>query len=210
MHYLLDVPPYLLSAFPDTTVHSGEKVSLKCVSAGNFAPRVVWTLYEQELSTAQNSRIRIGDYVSHQGHVTSFLNITDARVEDSGVYRCDISNDVGAVWHAARLNVYGPPFIRPFPNISAISGQELVLNCPVGGYPIKSITWQKGGIILPLDHRHKISNTGYLTIQDVQKAADEGEYTCIAKNPDGLTASGSTYISVVGMLLIKIWVQICA
>ncbi|PRD31578.1 UNVERIFIED_CONTAM: Dscam2 [Trichonephila clavipes] len=139
-----DVPPYLLSAFPDTTVHSGEKVSLKCVSAGNFAPRVVWTLYEQELSTAQNSRIRIGDYVSHQGHVTSYLNITDARVEDSGVYRCDISNDVGAVWHAARLNVYGPPFIRPFPNISAISGQELVLNCPVGGYPIKSITWQKG------------------------------------------------------------------
>ncbi|GFS50140.1 down syndrome cell adhesion molecule-like protein Dscam2 [Nephila pilipes] len=192
-----DVPPYLLSAFPDTTVHSGEKVSLKCVSAGNFAPRVAWTLYEQELSTAQNSRIRIGDYVSHQGHVTSYLNITDARVEDSGVYRCDISNDVGAVWHAARLNVYGPPFIRPFPNISAISGQELVLNCPVGGYPIKSITWQKGGIILPLDHRHKISTAGYLTIQDVQKAADEGEYTCIAKNPDGLTASGSTYVSVV-------------
>ncbi|XP_055925896.1 cell adhesion molecule Dscam2-like isoform X3 [Argiope bruennichi] len=192
-----DVPPYLLSAFPDTTVHSGEKVSLKCVSAGNFAPRVVWTLYDQELSTALNSRIRIGDFVSNQGHVTSYLNITDARVEDSGVYRCDISNDVGAVWHAARLNVYGPPFIRPFPNISAISGQELVLNCPVGGYPIKSITWQKGGIILPLDHRHKISSTGYLTLQDVQKAADEGEYTCIAKNPDGLTASGSTYVSVV-------------
>ncbi|GIY27054.1 down syndrome cell adhesion molecule-like protein Dscam2 [Caerostris extrusa] len=89
-------------------------------------------------------RIRTGDIVSHQGHVTSYLNISDARVEDSGVYRCDISNDVGAVWHSARLNVYGPPFIRPFPNISAISGQELVLNCPVGGYPIKSITWQKG------------------------------------------------------------------
>ncbi|KAG8193123.1 hypothetical protein JTE90_004947 [Oedothorax gibbosus] len=192
-----DVPPYLLSAFPDTTVNPGDRLTLKCVSAGNFVPKVTWKLYDQLLDSNQNPRIRIGDFVSTQGHVTSYLNITDVRTEDSGVYRCDVSNDVGAVWHSARLNVYGPPFIRPFPNISAVSGQELVLQCPVGGYPIKSITWQKGGIILPLDHRHKISSTGHLAIADVQKAADEGKYTCIAKNPDGLTASGSTHISVV-------------
>ncbi|KFM72392.1 Down syndrome cell adhesion molecule-like protein Dscam2, partial [Stegodyphus mimosarum] len=188
-----DVPPYLLSAFPDTTAHSGEFVSLKCVSAGNFVPRVVWTLYDQTVSSTQNPRIRTGDFISPQGHVTSYLNITDARVEDSGVYRCDISNDVGAVWHAARLNVYGPPFVRPFPNVSAISGHDLTLNCPVGGYPIKSILWQKGGIILPLDHRHKLNSAGSLTIHDVQKAADEGKYTCVVRSPDGLTASGSTY-----------------
>ncbi|XP_042901755.1 cell adhesion molecule Dscam1 isoform X1 [Parasteatoda tepidariorum] len=191
-----DVPPYLLSAFPDTTVHAGERVSLKCVSAGNFVPRVIWTLYDHELSSSQNPRIRIGDFISAQGHVTSYLNISDTRVEDSGVYRCDVSNDVGAVWHAAKLNVYGPPFVRPFPNVSAVSDQTLVLNCPVGGYPIKSIVWQKGGIILPLDHRHKINSAGVLEIQDVQKAADEGEYTCIAKSPDDLTASGSTFVSV--------------
>lgn len=142
--FFVDVPPYLLSAFPDTTVHSGEFVSLKCVSAGNFIPRVMWSLYDQILSSSLNPRIKTGDFISPQGHVTSYLNITDARVEDSGIYRCDVSNDVGAVWHASRLNVYGPPFIRPFPNVSAISGHDLVLNCPVGGYPIKSITWQKG------------------------------------------------------------------
>lgn len=62
-----------------------------------------------------------------------------------------------------------------------------------------------GGIILPLDHRHKISTSGSLTIHDVQKAADEGEYTCVARNPDGLMASGSTFISVVGEFLISVY-----
>ncbi|XP_054712901.1 cell adhesion molecule Dscam2-like [Uloborus diversus] len=192
-----DVPPYLLSAFPDTTVHSGEFVSLKCVSAGNFVPRVVWTLYDTLITPSLSSRTKTGDFATPQGHVTSYLNITDARVEDSGVYRCDVSNDVGAVWHAARLNVYGAPFVRPFPNISAISGQEVVLNCPYGGYPIKSITWQKGGIILPLDRRHRINNSKSLVMNDVQKAADEGEYTCVVKDVEGVTASGSTFVSVV-------------
>lgn len=100
------------------------------------------------VSSATNPRIKTGDFMSPQGHVTSYLNITDTRGEDSGIYRCDVSNDVGAVWHAARLNVYGKPFVRPFANVSAISGQELILNCPYGGYPIKSITWQKGLYIL--------------------------------------------------------------
>lgn len=55
-----------------------------------------------------------------------------------------------------------------------------------------------GGIILPLDHRHKISTSGSLTIHDVQKTADEGKYTCLARDPDGISASGSTFVSVVG------------
>lgn len=64
-------------------------------------------------------------------------------IENSGVYQCIAINELGSSMHAARINIYGPPFVKPFTNISAISGQNLTLDCPYGGYPIESITWQK-------------------------------------------------------------------
>lgn len=38
----------------------------------------------------------------------------------------------------------GLPFVRSMPNISAIAGEPLYVACPVAGYPIDSITWEKG------------------------------------------------------------------
>lgn len=51
-----------------------------------------------------------------------------------------------------------------------------------------------------MHHRQKINHGGTLTIQGIQRSADKGEYSCTVKGNDGQTASGSTYVSVVGML----------
>nr|CAD7193821.1 unnamed protein product [Timema douglasi] len=40
--------------------------------------------------------------------------------------------------------VVGLPFIRPMPNISAVAGEPLYIACPVAGYPIELIIWEKG------------------------------------------------------------------
>lgn len=42
----------------------------------------------------------------------------------------------------------GPPYVRPMPNVSAVAGEPLYIPCPVAGYPIDSITWEKGIITL--------------------------------------------------------------
>ncbi|GBM82977.1 hypothetical protein AVEN_215061-1 [Araneus ventricosus] len=55
------------------------------------------------------------------------------------------------------------------------------------------------GILLPLHHRQKVSHGGTLSIQSVQRAADEGEYSCVVRSMDGETATGTTFVSVVGM-----------
>jgi hypothetical protein len=34
--------------------------------------------------------------------------------------------------------------VRPMPSIPAVAGQQLVVKCPVAGYPIDTITWEKG------------------------------------------------------------------
>lgn len=38
----------------------------------------------------------------------------------------------------------GLPYIRPIPKITAVAGEVLKLKCPVSGYPIEQIAWEKG------------------------------------------------------------------
>lgn len=45
---------------------------------------------------------------------------------------------------SARVNVYGLPFIRVMTKIFGISGKDLIVKCPVAGYPIDKIQWERG------------------------------------------------------------------
>jgi len=38
----------------------------------------------------------------------------------------------------------GRAYIRTMPNLSAVAGQTLQIKCPVAGYPIEEIKWQRG------------------------------------------------------------------
>ena len=80
------------------------------------------------------------------GDVISHLNISASRVEDGGLYSCVAANRAGAAAHSARLNVYGPPLIRPFPasGLRAVEGRAFVVHCPVAGFPIEEVAWKKG------------------------------------------------------------------
>ncbi|XP_054712913.1 cell adhesion molecule DSCAM-like [Uloborus diversus] len=190
-----DVAPTLISAFPEHTAHQGDMISLKCVTTGNPLPRITWFL--DDIPLQQGPRVAAVDRIGDLGHVTGILNISEARVEDGGEYRCQADNDVGSTFHEARLNIYGPAFVREMVNITAINGEDLVIRCPYGGYPIKGIRWYKNGVLLPLNHRQKINHGGTITIQEVQRISDRGEYSCTVKSTEGLTATGKTFVSVV-------------
>lgn len=41
------------------------------------------------------------------------------------------------------------PYIRPMTGISAIAGKQLTIKCPVAGYPIDSVVWEKDNVRLP-------------------------------------------------------------
>lgn len=57
-------------------------------------------------------RMQVGQYVTVNGEVVSHLNISGVLTNDGGQYACVASSTVGSVRHAARLNVYGLPYIR--------------------------------------------------------------------------------------------------
>lgn len=39
----------------------------------------------------------------------------------------------------------GEPYVRPMNKITAVAGENMKIKCPVAGYPINEIRWEKGG-----------------------------------------------------------------
>jgi Down syndrome cell adhesion molecule-like protein 1 len=142
----------------------------------------------------------IGQYVTAHGDVIAHVNITHVMVEDGGEYACSVENRAGKTTHSARLNVYGLPYIRLIPKVTAVAGESLHLKCPVAGYPIEEVHWERGGRELPEDIRQKVQPDGSLVIAPVQKKDDSGVYTCWARNKQGHSARRSGEVSVIGWL----------
>ncbi|XP_067213968.1 cell adhesion molecule Dscam2 isoform X3 [Linepithema humile] len=190
-----DAPPVLLYSFIEQTLQPGPAVSLKCSAAGNPTPQVSWALDGFPLPT--NGRFVIGQYVTVHGDVISHVNISHVMVEDGGEYSCTAENRAGKVTHAARLNVYGLPYIRLIPKVTAVAGETLRLKCPVAGYPIEEIKWERANRELPDDLRQKVLPDGTLQISSVQKKGDAGVYTCWARNKQGHSARRSGDVAVI-------------
>ena len=80
-------PPRFTHVFSsDKILDPGTRMSLKCEATGSPLPQITWTLDGSSLS--EHSRLRVGDYVTNNGYVNSFVNMTNVRIEDSGVYSC--------------------------------------------------------------------------------------------------------------------------
>jgi hypothetical protein len=91
----------------------------------------------------------MGQYLTMQGfQIISHLNISSVKTEDGGEYTCLAKSKAGEQYHSARLNIYGIPFVRKMPLVTAIAGKKLQIHCPVSGYPIDAILWEKGTLFL--------------------------------------------------------------
>lgn len=189
-----DVAPVFIYTFSEDTMKPGNSLSLKCAASGNPLPQITWSLDDNGIP--DHLRYRVGDFVTSEAHVVSYVNVSEVRVEDGGEYSCSANNVVDTIRHSARINVYGSPLIRMMKNISVVAGNTLTIRCPVAGYPIEAITWQRGGLVLPVNHRQKATPEGTLTIENVQRNADQGDYSCVAKNREEEEAKGSVYIFV--------------
>uniref|UniRef100_T1JAL9 Down syndrome cell adhesion molecule-like protein Dscam2 n=1 Tax=Strigamia maritima TaxID=126957 RepID=T1JAL9_STRMM len=190
-----DAAPELHRTFDPETIQPGSSVSLMCVASGNPQPVMSWTLDDGHLPGS--GRIARGEQVGLKGEVVGFLNITYTKPEDGGDYKCVATNPAGKVEHSARLNVHGPPAIRPIRKISALAGGDSMIRCPYYGYPIDSVWWEKDSLKLPVNRRQRVFPNGTIIIQNVQPELDPGKYTCVIRNPQRLTARRDVEVVVV-------------
>ncbi|XP_022258723.1 Down syndrome cell adhesion molecule-like protein Dscam2, partial [Limulus polyphemus] len=187
-------PPILTSHFHDHVVNPGSQVSLTCAAMGNPLPQITWSTYDEPVQ--DSNRVRVGDYVSRDGAVISFVNFTRIEALDGGIYRCTAKNDNGVEVHEAQINVIGSPVIRPMKNKTVVGGTNVVINCPVGGYPVKHITWERDSRQLPLGRRHSVFPNGTLVIRSVGRLEDQGTYVCTAKGEDGRSSKQDLHLQV--------------
>ncbi|RWS31327.1 cell adhesion molecule-like protein [Leptotrombidium deliense] len=191
----VDEAPSFEATFSEQTLDPGNSLSLSCSATGNPLPQITWTL--DETAFASSHRVRYGDYVTRGKKVTSYVNITNTRVEDGGLYRCIASNSVSTISHQSRVNIRGAPSVKAMKNVTALEGESLHLYCPVFGFPIKKISWKKDNNLLPLHGQHTVYSNGSLFITNVNRKINEGFYSCAAENEQGFKGEANTYVKVI-------------
>uniref|UniRef100_A0A665U2B1 Down syndrome cell adhesion molecule like 1 n=1 Tax=Echeneis naucrates TaxID=173247 RepID=A0A665U2B1_ECHNA len=192
---LEDGTPRIVASFSEKVVVPGEPFSLMCAAKGAPPPTITWTLDDEPVAR-DLSRVRASQYTLSDGSTVSHVNVSSPQIRDGGVYRCAARNSAGSAEYQARINVRGPPRIRPMKNITAVAGRNTFINCRVIGYPYYSINWYKEGLLLPDNHRQVVYENGTLKLSDVQKGMDEGAYVCSVLIQPQLFITQTVYVTV--------------
>ncbi|XP_034556306.1 immunoglobulin superfamily member 10 [Notolabrus celidotus] len=199
---VLDVgeKPYILTR-PRGIIRSmvEEPLFLHCLSDGSPRPRIYWTIPAGHTLTRPQV---LGRY---QLLENGTLVVQDTTLHDRGNYICRARNDAGeAVLTVPVVIIAYPPRITtvPSPNVKAMTGTPIHLNCAAIGIPKPEITWQlpdhsiltaaKQGRPLGSELLHP---QGTLIIQR-STPSDSGTYKCLAKNSLG-TDSKVTFVQVI-------------
>ncbi|KAJ8986203.1 hypothetical protein NQ317_009909 [Molorchus minor] len=137
---------------------------------------------------AQNPRLS----VTHNGHNTWKLHVSNVQKNDSGTYMCQINTDPMRS-QMGNLEVVISPDILPDNESSdgagmAVEGGTIRLRCKATGVPEPTVLWRRedgNNIILrPEGGREKALRSfdgEVLTLMNVQRT-DMGAYLCIASN----------------------------
>ncbi|XP_062870840.1 roundabout homolog 1-like [Trichomycterus rosablanca] len=166
-------------------VLADESVEFRCEARGDPFPTVRWRKEDGDLPK--------GRYEILEDHTLSLRRVTPA---DVGSYSCLAENMVGKAEASAMLTVHvtgiPPAFVvRPRNQVMGV-GRTVTFQCEATGNPQPAIFWQREGSQNLLfsyqppqpSSRFSVSQTGDLTITDVQRA-DGGLYSCQALNIAG-------------------------
>ncbi|KAI5698206.1 hypothetical protein M8J75_003516 [Diaphorina citri] len=165
-------------------VLKGRPVRLDCVPAPLGGSSVAWLKDDVRLVNSShytvlgNGSLLIDKAISKKGGTGQ---------TDNGVYRCLISNSIGAlVSRPTRLRVAGmaPDFSRKPPNpILGATGDVILLTCSIESVPSAAISWQRDNKpLLPQPNKYVITASGSLYIL-AASLDDGGNYSCAATNP---------------------------
>ncbi|CAB3382376.1 Hypothetical predicted protein [Cloeon dipterum] len=198
-HRLKAAPPKFYAIPHNKVVEEGATVRFQCAIAGHPTPWVTWDKDGLILTPSRRLTIKEKDDLR-------IVEISEVSVEDAGLYRVTLENDVGRVEASARLDVIGPvgsrrsvrawsasPRTSPSfhrrmaQTTSARYGGRVTLACQLDGSPSPSPSWYKDGEQLVASERLRASfdgQTAQLTLDGV-RVSDAGQYSCEARSEMG-------------------------
>ncbi|KAL3982212.1 Immunoglobulin I-set domain family protein [Acanthocheilonema viteae] len=188
----------MVSISPDTNpllVNIGENMIIKCSVSGNPPPKVTWT--------RQDGRKMPARATSKDGQ----LRITRVTVDDSGVYECTASNNVGVDAHdtieiRVQADQYGThepsaPWVdSAYSYIPVRLGQDINLTCKYNAEPSPQVDWIYNGFTINFSDdkfkglmqyaaRRDNYSESILAIENIRED-NFGDYTCRVANNLGI------------------------
>ncbi|KAK3506808.1 hypothetical protein QTP70_028372 [Hemibagrus guttatus] len=151
-------------------------VTLPCRALGTPRPTITWQKEGINIVTTGSDFTVLPN---------GGLQISQAKVEDSGTYMCVAQNPAGTALGKTKLRVQVPPVITSSTKsyTVAVDG-SVTLHCQTEGYPTPSVSWYKDGKPLSESVRHRVLSSGSLHLVFAQPG-DTGLYTCTAANVAG-------------------------
>ncbi|GBM46999.1 Titin [Araneus ventricosus] len=201
------VPPTWSLMPTDIDALSGDPVTLNCLGLGSPKPVIMWSRAQGENgeylplpNSAQDSILPNGSF-----HLTSISK------EDEGMYKCNISNGIGAsLTKVIMVRVIDGNSIKiqpfSFPSDSAIGKRVSVTCTPLTGEKIE-FKWLKNGLEISNERpRIQIGTLPLLSnlIIDPLQSEDSGNYTCF------VTSRGQTgsYTISLNVLVPPSWIVV--
>lgn len=174
--------------------NNGKMVIMECKVKANPKPTIVWTREGQILKETDRLKITM----SYEGDIYDIkLTLAEPELADSGLYRCNIKNDLGELNANLTLNIEIVPVIKDKPKIiKIVKKKTVIIECIVCSKFEPKCTWYKEEKALKETTRHavqieQVKDGEYavkLEIKEV-KETDKGSYKLVAKNDKGEATS---------------------
>lgn len=172
-------------------VEASLDASFECKSIGNPRPTMFWSIEGNRTLIFPGTKSGYYEATS-TAEGLSVLTISPTKKNDNGlVVICSALNIVGSISVRSKLTVTSqedrpPPIITHGPVNQTLPVKSVaVLNCKAIGNPVPIISWYCDGIPVLPSNKVNMTESGTLTIMDLEKDQDQGLYTCVASSRSG-------------------------
>ncbi|KAK2709050.1 hypothetical protein QYM36_014620 [Artemia franciscana] len=184
--------PHFTMRARDRRIQVSYPVRITCQVVGFPKPELKW-FKEDKMITKDDH------YIFWQEEDFYTLEIQNTRFDDSGVYKIEAANTLGAIRSQCHLTVDGgvkayisPLFMHELEDKVVSDRSTLHLVAKVDAYPVVGVTWHRDGLRLRPSRKHamKLDRDGTVTLE-VSHASrrDAGTYTCAVTNEMGQAES---------------------
>lgn len=181
----------------------GSLIIMECRVKARPKPDITW--FQDGQQVRESSRIK-QTMVKEKEEDTYLIRmeINDADMEDSGMYKCTVKNSAGQSVANLSLSIEIVPVISQRPRIIRREQQQkIVIECAVKSAQKPQITWIRESLVVREDSRHQIvvreQRKGEYVIAleiDEPSEKDNGAYRMKAKNEKGEVTSEDVIVRV--------------
>lgn len=189
-------PAFVQPLRSEIKVAEHSTLKLECEVVSQSPPAVLWLANGVVIQPSKK-------YSMYATGTKRVLEVRDVVMEDTGVYTCRITNELGEAVTSTTLYVTGaekkrepPRFVQQLNNVTAEDGKEVVLSCVVTGIPVPEISWTHNNKNIDKSEDFVITydkSTGKIDLVIVDCLPDDqGLFRCIAKNALGQAVTQCT------------------